>query len=138
MSKKANYYFDMDGVLANFHKTPYNRYNAMSYKFIYELEPFTNNINVIKNLISKGHKVYISSLCASENAKRAKIDWLAKYLPEIPSYRIIIIVGSGKKVEHMKTKDGILIDDKLANCRQWEKAGHPAIWLEEKGATVTI
>ena len=130
---KTNYYFDMDGVLANFHKEPYNRANAMSREWIANLDPFMENIELAKELIRKGHKVYISSLAASEDAKQGKIEWLAKYLPEIPSFRIIIIVGYGNKVEHMRTKTGTLIDDKKSNCRQWEKGGQTAIWLEEKG-----
>ena len=130
---KTNYYFDMDGVLANFHKEPYNRANAISRNWIANLDPFMENIALVKELIHKGHKVYISSLAASEEAKQGKIEWLAKYLPEIPSFRIIIIVGYGNKVEHMKTKTGTLVDDKKENCRKWEKGGQTAIWLEEKG-----
>ena len=136
---KTNYYFDMDGVLANFHDAyTGNRADAMNHDWIANLAPFMENVKVAKALIKAGHRVYISSLAASEEAKQGKIDWLAKYLPEIPSYRIVIIVGSGNKADFMKTKTGVLIDDKKANCRQWEKAGHKAIWLETKGATVAI
>lgn len=131
---KKVYYFDMDGVLANFHKEPYNRANAMSRKWISELEPFTQAIDTVKALIASGNSVYINSLAANENAKQGKMDWLNKYLPEIPKSHIIIIVGNGKKAEYMKTKTGILVDDKLANCRQWTKiSGQPSIWVEEKG-----
>ncbi len=134
--KKTNYYFDMDGVLANFHKEPFGWKKAGNYDFIFNLEPFMNNIEIAKNLIAEGNKVYISSLCRNEEAKKAKIDWLKKYLPEIPSYRIIIIVGHGNKAEHLKTKTGVLIDDKEDNCKKWEKAGMKSIWLETKGATI--
>jgi 5'(3')-deoxyribonucleotidase len=131
---KQTYYFDMDGVLANFHKEPYNPYHAMSREWIANLEPFTNAIETVKKLIANGNRVYISSLAASENAKQGKLEWLAKYLPEIKKSRVIIIVGNGKKAEYMKTKTGILVDDKLANCKQWTKiSGQPAIWVEEKG-----
>lgn len=133
-----NYYFDMDGVLANFHKEPEGWKKAMNYDFIFGLDPFMENINVAKELMKKGNRVYISSLAASEDAKRAKIDWLAKYLPEIPKYRIIILVGSRNrnKAEHLKTKTGILIDDKKENCKKWEKAGYEAFWLEQKGMKI--
>lgn len=131
---KKTYYFDMDGVLANFHKTPYNPRNAMNREWIANLEPFMDTINLVKKLINDGNRVYINSLAANEQAKLGKLDWLAKYLPEIKKCRIVIIVGTGKKAEHMKTKTGILVDDKLANCKQWTKiSGQPAIWVEEKG-----
>lgn len=131
---KKIYYFDMDGVLANFHAEPYNPRNAMSRKWIANLAPFTSTVNTVKQLIAEGNSVYINSLAASEDAKQGKLDWLAKYLPEIKRSHVIIIVGNGKKAEHMKTKHGILVDDKLANCKQWTKiSGQPAIWVENKG-----
>lgn len=133
MSKKV-YYFDMDGVLCNFHKEPYNYANAISRKWIANLEPFTEAVAIAKQLMQEGKSVYINSLAASEEAKLGKIEWLAKYLPEIPKSHIIIIVGYGKKADFMRTKTGTLIDDKASNCKQWTKlSGQPAIWVEVKG-----
>ena len=136
MGRKV-YYFDMDGVLANFHKEPYNYANAISREWIANLDPFMSAIGVVKKLIAEGKSVYINSLAASEEAKQGKIEWLAKYLPEIKSNHIIIIVGNGKKAEYMRTKTGILVDDKASNCRQWTKiSGQPAIWVEQKGVVI--
>lgn len=136
MGRKV-YYFDMDGVLANFHKEPYSYANAISREWIANLDPFMGAIGVVKRLIAEGKSVYINSLAASEEAKQGKIEWLAKYLPEIKSNHIIIIVGNGKKAEHMRTKTGILVDDKASNCRQWTKiSGQPAIWVEQKGVVI--
>ncbi len=133
------YYVDMDGVLCNFHKEPYCYKNAINRQWIANLEPFMNNVQLVKKLISEGHEMFINSLAASENAKQGKIDWLNKYLPEIDSYHTIIIVGKGKKAEFMKTATGVLVDDKLANCKQWTKvSGQPAVWVEEKGADVVL
>lgn len=136
MGRKV-YYFDMDGVLANFHKEPYSYANAISREWIVNLDPFMGAIEVVKRLMAEGKSVYINSLAASEEAKQGKIEWLAKYLPEIKSNHIIIIVGNGKKAEHMRTKTGILVDDKASNCRQWTKiSGQPAIWVEQKGVVI--
>lgn len=138
MTNSNVYYFDMDGVLANFHKEKYNYKNAISREWIANLEPFTANVELVRNLIAHGNKVYINSLAASEGAKEGKLDWLAKYLPEIEKENIIIIVGNGKKADYMK-EEGTLVDDKLANCKQWEKlSGCPSVWVETKGGKITL
>ena len=132
------YYFDMDGVLANFHKDfDYRKraQQAMNREWIANLEPFMNNVAVVKTLIEAGEKVYILTAAANEAAKLGKIDWLAKYLPEISLDSFICIVGSGKKVDYIK-EDGILVDDTKKNITPWVKAGHKAVWLEVKGMTV--
>ena len=57
--KTTAYYFDMDGVIANFHKEPYKYINAINRQWIANLEPFMDNVNLIRNLIAKGENVYI-------------------------------------------------------------------------------
>ena len=131
------YYFDMDGVLANFHKEPYSFVNAINRDWIANLDPFMENVNTVRNLIAKGEKVYILSKAARETAKMGKIDWLARYIPELAIENIIIIVGNGKKVDFIR-EDGILVDDDMKNVRPWVKAGHQAIHLEIKGMTITL
>ena len=118
---KTVYYFDMDGVISNFHKEKYNFYNASSREWIANLEPFMNNVNIIRDMIRNGKSVYILSKAASENARLGKLDWLAKYIPELNPKRVIVIVGNGKKVDYMKTKTGGLIDDDIKNIRPWIK-----------------
>ena len=135
---RKTYYVDMDGVIANFHKEPYNRANALSETWIANIEPFTENIATIKALIANKQNVYILSKAANNDAKNGKLTWLAKYLPEINRRHIIIIVGNGKKVDYMKTKTGTLIDDDMKNIKPWIKAGHKAIFLETKGASIEI
>ena len=137
MSRQV-YYFDMDGVISNFHKEPYKYANAINRKWIASLEPFMDNVNLIRKLISNGKSVYILSKAASEQAKLGKIDWLAKYIPELKPNRIIVIVGNGKKCDYMKTKTGILIDDDKTNINQWVKAGHKGILLQVKGQAIEL
>lgn len=136
----ATYYFDVDGVLANFHEVydPTNRPASLTYEFIRNLRPFVENIALVKELIATGNEVYISTMVANIETERARIDWLGEYLPEISFGHIITIVGHGNKAQFMRTEDGILVDDKKANCRQWEKAGHTAYWLEEKGGKIEL
>ena len=132
------FYFDMDGVLSNFHKEPFKYENAINREWIANLEPFMENVELVRNLIKNGKSVYILSKAAHENAKLGKIDWLAKYIPELSKKRIIVIVGNGKKVDYMKTKTGILVDDDIKNTRPWAKAGHKVITLEYKGQKVAL
>ena len=133
-----NYYFDMDGVLANFHKEPYSYKNAINRAWISNLEPFTHNIRVMQGLIAEGETVFISTKAASEQARLGKIDWLRKYVPEFNLDNFICIVGHGNNAENMRTTTGILIDDDMKNCRQWEKAGHQYIHLATKGEQIVL
>lgn len=131
------YYFDMDGVLCNFHKEKYSYTNAINRHWIASLDPFMHNVNTVKRLIAEGHNVYILTKAASESARMGKIDWLAKYLPEISLNKFICIVGNGKKVDFIK-ESGILVDDDKKNTNPWIKAGYKAILLENKGQTVEL
>jgi 5'(3')-deoxyribonucleotidase len=131
------YYFDMDGTLADFHGAYTSHADACRYDFIRNLAPFTANVATVRKAIAEGHKCYILSKAANEDAKAAKIDWLAEFIPEMDAANIIVIVGYGKKYEHM-VEEGILVDDNVKETRQWEKAGHKAILLADKGATFTL
>ena len=135
---RTTYYFDMDGVIANFHKEPYKYANAISREWIANLEPFMENVEILRNLLANKKSVYILTKAASEEAKQGKLDWLARYVPEIEAKRVIVIVGNGKKVDFMRTKTGILIDDDKKNTTPWIKAGHKAITLEYKGQTIIL
>ena len=133
----ATYYFDMDGVLANFHKEAYPFANAISREWIANLDPFMGNVNIVRKLIADGNKVYILSKAARETAAQGKMDWLAKYIPEMKAENVIIIVGNGKKVDYIR-EDGILVDDDEKNLRPWAKAGHATIHVAVKGMTITL
>ena len=86
------FYFDMDGVLSNFHKVPFKYENAINREWIANLEPFVENVELVRNLIKNGKSVYILSKAASEDAKLGKIEWLAKYIPELDKKRIIMSI----------------------------------------------
>lgn len=132
------YYFDMDGVLVNFHKDfDYKKraQQALNREWMANLEPFEENVNLVKRLIAVKAKVYILTAAANEAAKQGKIDWLGKYIPELDLENFICIVGSGKKVDYIK-EDGVLFDDDKKNINPWIKAGHEAVLLETKGQAI--
>jgi 5'(3')-deoxyribonucleotidase len=131
------YYWDMDGVLANFHKAyATNRAVALSRKAMAELEPFTENVATLRKLIALGHTCYILTKAANAEGAQGKMDWLAQYVPEMTADRVIIIT-KGRKVDNIR-EAGVLVDDDKANCRQWEKAGFTALYLEAKGEAVAL
>ena len=137
MTNKA-YYFDMDGVLANFHKAyAENKAVAMNRKAMANLEPFEENVALVREMIALGMKVYILTKAANEAGMLGKIEWLAKYIPELSAEQFICIVGHGKKVDFIR-EDGILVDDDKKNLRPWEKAGHEVYFVEEKGAFISF
>ena len=137
MTNKA-YYFDMDGVLANFHKAyAENKAVAMNRKAMANLEPFEENVALVREMIALGMKVYILTKAANEAGMLGKIEWLAKYIPELSAEQFICIVGHGKKVDFIR-EDGVLVDDDKKNLRPWEKAGHEVYFVEEKGAVIAF
>lgn len=132
------YYWDMDGVLADFHKA-YATDKAVALKkdAMANLEPFTANVATLNKLIAEGHTCYILTKAANEDGKAGKIEWLAKYVPEMTAERFICIVGNGRKVDYIR-EEGILIDDDERNTKQWVKGGHVAITLTVKGEAVAL
>ena len=131
------YYWDMDGVLANFHKAyATDKAVALKRNAMANLEPFAENVETLRSLIAAGHTCYILTKAANADGAQGKVEWLTKYVPEMDKAHTIIIT-KGRKVDNIR-EDGILVDDDSANTRQWEKAGHKAILLTEKGEAVRV
>lgn len=132
------YYFDMDGVLANFHKAyASNKAVALYRNTMANLEPFDANVALVRNMIAHGNNVYILTKAANEQAMLGKMDWLAEFIPEVDEEHFICIVGSGRKVDFIR-EDGVLVDDDMRNLRPWAKAGFETYFVAEKGEAIAF
>lgn len=115
--KKINVYVDMDGVIADFN----GEVNALErFKnekgFFKKLKPM--NENGMKKII-KNFNTFIISISPNEQADKDKREWLKQFFPEIKDENIIIVRDGKRKVDYMKTENGILLDDYGKNCREW-------------------
>lgn len=134
---KQVFYWDMDGVLADFH-TAYAQDRAVALKreAMANLKPFQHNVDLLNSLMAQGITCYILTKAANTDGAQGKIDWLTKYVPTMDADHIIII-NKGRKVDNIR-EAGVLIDDDMTNCKQWNKAGYTSIYLANKGQEVEL
>lgn len=111
----------MDGVLADFNAEPNAVERFASEKgFFQMLKPMAKNLNALRLLNQlKGVNVYILSASPNRQADKDKKEWLKLYLPELENDQIIIMRNGKKKVNYMRTDEGVLLDDYGKNLREW-------------------
>ena len=100
---KQTYYFDVDGVLADFHGVynPMNRDESLTYDFIRNLRPFAENIALVKALIADGNRVYISTMVANETLawlKKLVLIGLLKCFRKSQSIVLLLLQGTATKL----------------------------------------
>ena len=134
---KSVFYWDMDGVLADYHGYVKGNWSmALRRDTFQNLPAFQHNVDLLNTLLAKGITCYILTKAANEDAMQGKRDWLKVNVPMMDDEHFICIT-KGRKVDHMK-EEGILIDDDATNCKQWTKAGYTAIYLETKGQEINL
>jgi 5'(3')-deoxyribonucleotidase len=132
----------MDGVIANFNAEPHalKRF-AVEKGFFKTLAPMSANLNALRLLNQlKNVRVFILSASPNRQADNDKRDWLKTYAPEITSDQIIIMRNGKKKVNYMKTADGILLDDYSKNLQEWTEGNllNQAVKIEQDGDIMKV
>jgi len=133
LEKSKVYYFDLDGVLADFNaeENGVDRFESER-GFFKNLKPITPNLMAVKILMLKGYKVRIITASPNENADTDKLEWLSKYIPKMKRKNIIMCRNGEVKAEFIKKiKKSILFDDYGKNCREWQSAGGTAYKVKD-------
>lgn len=135
----TTYYFDCDGILADFH-TDYvhaERERFVTYDYIRNLRPFAENVAIVRNATKRAN-CYIITRVANEDCARARREWIAEYLPEISADHVIILVDISTKYNFIR-EPGTLYDDNKSCANMWrKKTGNPAIWIEHHGDRIEL
>lgn len=120
--------FDMDGTLVDFYRVPAwleylmqeDTYPYENAKPLLDMKRLTDEINRLQLL---GYEVNIISWVSKRASKeysarirRAKVEWLRKYLPQVKFDHIHIVKYGTPKQQYAK---GILFDDESGNRNKW-------------------
>lgn len=121
-------FLDLDGTLAKF-----NVRNALE-RFDKEVGFFANlgaykGIDIVDKLARLGN-IYIISASPNEQADKDKMQWIEKYLPNVPQENITLCrLGENKariienKYNFKIDKNCYLLDDYTKNLTEWEQVG---------------
>lgn len=121
-------FLDMDGTLARFNvPNALNRFKEEK-NFFFNLKAY-KHIEYI-NELSKENNIYIISASPNDNADIDKMNWLKKYLYNIPKDNIIFCRLGENKASIIENKLNIkidsncyLLDDYTKNLNEWELYG---------------
>ena len=121
-------FLDLDGTLVKFNVRNALERFATEKGFFAKLGAYKNIEKV--NEMAKAGNVYIISASPNLQADKDKMEWISKYLFNIPIENIVICRIGENKAEIIKNKLNItidkttvLLDDYTKNLVEWESAG---------------
>lgn len=122
-NNKIRYWLDLDGTCCYYPIELSGNWWENEGVFI-SMRPQEKVIKAVKRLIKNGADVYILSAYNKDFpfAKEEKIQWVAKYLPEIPlEKQIYTIVGENKAdfIPGGVRPTDVLLDDYTKNLENW-------------------
>lgn len=146
------YYFDMDGVLADWvdqynsvSDMPLSEFNSLSredrelikmdlfdYNFFYNMQPIQSGLDLLNEKINQGFDVCILSASGRVNRDeviRAKKDWILLHIGNINAMFVDKVEMKSQKMDQ-NIAENILIDDRQIAIDAWNQAGGIGILFE--------
>lgn len=146
------YYFDMDGVLADWvdqynsvSDMPLSEFNSLSredrelikmdlfdYNFFYNMQPIQSGLDLLNEKINRGFDVCIlsaSGIVNRDEVIRAKKDWISLHIGNINAMFVDKVEMKSQKMDQ-NIAENILIDDRQIAIDAWNQAGGIGILFE--------
>lgn len=124
----------MDGVIADFNGQANAKARYASEKgFFANLQPLSDNLQAIRELMQKGYNINILSTSPNTQADRDKFTWLMRHLPTLTLGQILFTRPNVEKADRIApTHNSLLIDDYTHNLEKWQSKGGKALKLVNK------
>ena len=148
MVRPLHLFLDVDGVLADFdahvaamfEASPRELGDDRLWPLVEGLAEFWTSIPLKAGAmdiwaVARKHDPIFLTGCPRTGFDRAaahKREWLRRHFGEVP----VITCFSRDKARHLKAPGDILVDDRIANIKRWEKAGGRGIWYRDAEQTV--
>lgn len=120
-------YLDMDNTINDFYKNDWLERIIAEDTKPYDVAPCVVKEEILLKLIKNGYKIGIISWLARDSSKnydkavrKAKMNWLKKYYPNVDFAEIHIVKYGTPKYSVAKIKESYLFDDELPNRQAWK------------------